>query len=55
MDWVDLVWPMLAAASFVLGVVHAVLWLSHPGDRPQLAFAVAAMSVKDRFMSRQSR
>jgi PAS domain S-box-containing protein len=45
MDWVDLVWPMLAAASFVLGLAHAVLWISHPRDRSHLMFAVAAMSV----------
>ena len=45
MDWVDVVWPMLAAASFVLGLVHAVLWMGAPRDRTHLTFAVAAVSV----------
>lgn len=45
MDWVDLVWPMLAAASFVLGLIHVVLWVSGPRDRTHPVFAVAALSV----------
>ncbi len=45
MNWVDLVWPMLAAASFVLGLIHAVVWISGPQDRSHLTFAVAAISV----------
>ncbi|GAB3509387.1 two-component system sensor histidine kinase NtrB [Pseudoxanthomonas daejeonensis] len=45
MDWVDLVWPMLAAASFVLGLVHAALWINRLDERIHLALAVAAMSV----------
>jgi len=45
MDWVDLVWPMLAAGSFVLGLVHALLWLKGPRQKVHLAFAVAAWSV----------
>jgi len=45
MDWVDLVWPMLASASFVLGFIHAMLWLRKPRQSVHLAFAIAAFSV----------
>ncbi|WP_162434064.1 PAS domain-containing sensor histidine kinase [Pseudoxanthomonas koreensis] len=45
MNWVELVWPMLAAASFVLGLIHAVVWLSGPRDRAHMVFAVAAFAV----------
>ncbi len=45
MDWIDLLWPMLAAACFLLGFIHALLWLDAPRQRGQLAFAVAALSV----------
>ena len=45
MDWIDLVWPMLAAACFLLGLIHVLLWLDAPRQRGQMAFAVAALSV----------
>ena len=42
MDWVDLTWPMLAAASLVLGLIHAMVWLGQPRQRIHLALAIAA-------------
>ena len=45
MDWVDLTWPMLAAASLVLGLIHAMVWLGQPRQRIHLALAIAAGSV----------
>lgn len=45
MNWVDVTWPMLAAASLVLGLVHALVWLGRPHQVVHLAFATAATSV----------
>lgn len=45
MSWVDLTWPMLAAASLVLGLVHGLVWLTQLRQRVHLAFALAALSV----------
>ncbi|MDI9238578.1 PAS domain S-box protein [Lysobacter sp. LF1] len=45
MSWVDLTWPMLAAASLVLGLVHGLVWLTQLRQRVHLAFALAAVSV----------
>lgn len=45
MDWVDLTWPMLAAASLVLGLIHAMVWLGQPRQRIHLALAIAAGAV----------
>ncbi|HEY0504139.1 MAG TPA: ATP-binding protein [Lysobacter sp.] len=45
MSWIDLTWPMLAAASLVLGLVHAMVWLAQPRHRIHLALALAAGSI----------
>lgn len=45
MSWIDVTWPLLAAASLVLGLVHGLVWLSQPHHRIHLAFALAAGSV----------
>ncbi len=45
MNWVTLTWPMLAAASLVLGLVHGLLWVNQRQLRVHLAFAVAAVAV----------
>ena len=45
MDWVELVWPMLASACFVLAVLHMLLWLGQSRQGVHPAFAVAATSV----------
>lgn len=45
MSWVDLTWPMLAAASLVLALVHGLVWLSQPHQRIPFAFALASASV----------
>lgn len=45
MNWVDLTWPMLAAASLVLALIHGLVWLSQPHQRIPFAFALASASV----------
>lgn len=45
MNWIQLVWPMLASACLTAGLAHAVVWSARPAQRAHLAFALAAMSV----------
>ncbi|WP_342315363.1 ATP-binding protein [Lysobacter sp. FW306-1B-D06B] len=45
MNWVALTWPMLAAASLVLGLVHGLVWLTQKRLGVHLAFAIAAVAV----------
>jgi PAS domain S-box-containing protein len=45
MNWVALTWPMLAAASLVLGLVHGLVWLSQRRLHVHLALAIAAFAV----------
>lgn len=45
MSWVQIVWPMLAGASLVLGLIHALLWLRQRTLPEHLAFAFAATSL----------
>lgn len=45
MSWVQIAWPMLAAASLTLGLIHALIWVRQR-DMPQhLAFACAAAAL----------
>ena len=45
MDWVELLWPMLASACFVLAVLHTLLWLGQSRQAAHPAFAMVALSV----------
>lgn len=45
MTWIDLVWPMLASASLLVGFTHVLVWFARPTQRVHLAFAVAALSI----------
>lgn len=45
MTWIDLVWPMLASASLLVGFTHVLVWFARPSQGVHLAFAVAALSV----------
>jgi two-component system, LuxR family, sensor kinase FixL len=45
MSWIDLLWPMLAAASFTLAAVHLMIWFKQPSQRANVLFALTAASV----------
>ena len=45
MTWIDLLWPMLGAASFTLALIHAAAWVQRPERPAQLMFAGVACSV----------
>lgn len=45
MSWVQVAWPMLAAASLTLGLIHALIWVRAPSAPQHLAFACAALSL----------
>ncbi|HEY1138970.1 MAG TPA: ATP-binding protein [Lysobacter sp.] len=45
MSWVQIAWPMLAAASLTLGLIHALIWIRERSAPQHLAFACAAVSL----------
>ena len=45
MSWIDLLWPMIAAASFTLAAVHLVIWFKQKSQRANVLFALTAASV----------
>jgi PAS domain S-box-containing protein len=45
MNWIDIVWPMLAAASLMLGLIHLLTWFKQGKQTAHLMFALAAISV----------
>ena len=45
MSWVQIAWPMLAAASLTLGLIHALIWVRQRSAPQHLAFACAAVSL----------
>jgi len=45
MSWVQIAWPMLAAASLTLGLIHALIWIRQRSQPQHLAFACAAVSL----------
>ena len=44
-NWVEIVWIMMAAASFTLGFVHLLVWFKQRSRYASLAFFVLATSV----------
>jgi PAS domain S-box-containing protein len=45
MTWIEVVWPMMAAASLTLAWIHLVIWVKRRDQRVHLLFALAAASV----------
>ena len=45
MSWVQIAWPMLAAASLTLGLIHALIWIRQRSMPQHLAFACAAVAL----------
>ena len=45
MNWFSMLWPMAAAASFTLALLHFGVWLSRRGDWASLLFSVAATAT----------
>lgn len=45
MSWVQIAWPMLAAASLTLGLIHALIWIRQREMPQHLAFACAAVAL----------
>ena len=45
MNWFLLLWPMAAAASLTLALVHVGRWLGQREERAHLLFAVAATAT----------
>lgn len=44
-SWIDIVWPMMAAASLTLGLIQLLIWLRQRSRWEHLAFFVLAVSV----------
>ena len=45
MNWFPMLWPMAAAASLTLALLHFRVWLGRRGERASLLFAVAATAT----------
>ncbi|HEY0334661.1 MAG TPA: ATP-binding protein [Stenotrophomonas sp.] len=45
MNWVDVVWPLIASISLMFGLVHLLIWWVHDRERVHLALAIAAYSL----------
>ena len=45
MNWIDIVWPMMGAASLTLGLIHLLVWFKQGRQTAHLMFAMTAMSV----------
>jgi len=45
MNWIEIVWPMMAAASVTLALIYFAIWLKGRTQPAHLMFALLAMSV----------
>ncbi len=45
MNWINIVWPMLAAASLTLALIHLLIWFKQGHQTAHLMFVVTAVSV----------
>ena len=45
MNWVEITWTMMIAASLMLGVVHVFVWQKQPSQYANLLFFVLAVSA----------
>lgn len=45
MTWIDVVWPMMSAASLTLALIHLVIWIKRRNQPVHLLFAIAAAAV----------
>lgn len=45
MNWVEVVWPIVASVSLVFGLVHLLIWWMRKGERAHLSLAIAAFSL----------
>jgi PAS domain-containing protein len=45
MNWIEILYPMMAAASLTLGLIHLVVWLERRRDYDYLLFVLIAVSV----------
>src|SRR5258706_13289625 len=45
MNWIDIAWPMMGAASLTLALIHLIVWFKQKRQTAHLMFAVTAISV----------
>ena len=45
MNWIDIVWPFMGAASLTLALIHFLVWMMERRQTPHLVFAVIAAAV----------
>jgi PAS domain S-box-containing protein len=45
MNWIDIVWPMMGAASLTLALIHLLIWFKQGHQTAHLMFAVTGISV----------
>jgi signal transduction histidine kinase len=45
LNWVIVVWSMIASACFTLGAIYLLVWLRNPRERANLFFSLNAMSM----------
>jgi Na+/H+ antiporter NhaD/arsenite permease-like protein len=45
MTWINIVWPMMAAACLTLALVHLLVWFRQPAQYAYLLFSMAAIAA----------
>lgn len=45
MNGIDLIWPMMGAASLMLGLIHLTIWVRQRDNVAHLIFSIVALSV----------
>ena len=45
MNWIDIVWPMMGAASLTLALIHVMVWFKQKQQTAHLMFAVTAIGI----------
>src|SRR5580700_2729898 len=45
MNWVTIIWAMIASACLTLGLVHLLVWWRRPEARANLLFALMAVAT----------
>ncbi|HZX90680.1 MAG TPA: hypothetical protein VFE67_08560, partial [Rudaea sp.] len=45
MNWIDVVWPMMGAASLTLALIHLLIWFKQGRQTAHLTFAITGISV----------
>ncbi len=45
MNWLDVIWVVMAAACLTLGAIHFLIWAKQPGEKANLSFTITAVAL----------